>query len=923
MPGRDDAALVMDGNPVNISEDEELEGETERGSGFVINDDGSLTFDEDEGEQEPQDLEFYSNIIDEIGLDAVRMVAFNLHTKIIQDIEDRKPRDIQYKEGLERTGINGPAPGGADFEGASRVTHPILTEGCIDYAARTKREICPPSGPVKAAPYITDEMSSQEKEDRQSRAERKAKYLNYQIQKVITEFVPELEQALVQEPMAGDSYLLFWHDRRIRCEFVSEDRVILPFNASGWSSAERRSIRLEWAEEEFARRVKYSGWRDINATTTANSDPTDTSKILEKHEGKTESGVDRGTVSLIRVEFRHSFEDDKAAGGEEAPYILILDAESGEPICLERNWKDDDDDLKPLPWVVRFPFIPWIGAYSIGFPHIIGGLTSAVTGSLRALMDSAFASSAPTLILLRGAGKHSGQNVRLQIGKMNPIEASAGNNDIRNHVYAPPYNPPSTVLYQLFIELIKEAKGVVRTAMDSMAEEGTNVPVGTQLSRVEQGLMVFSTIHERQHRSMGEVIEIIHRLNSYHLEDEDVIEELGGLVVRPEDFQGPCDVGPVSDPRTFSEVQRINKAQVVLARADAKPALYDQAKTEKYFLRAMRIDDADELLRVDPEPKDTDPINENMMAALGKPIKAYEHQDHETHFIAHVAYMSGLLLTPLMAMPALPLMIAHLKEHAAYWYKHVVGKEIAKISMVYRKMGMPQPELGDAIKHASREAMVKFTGEMQQLTPLIEQGMKLVQSMAPQDPANQANAAQIIQAQAAAKVAEAEMIKAQTAGMKAQMESQLNAQKAKLEQIRAMVDFKAQDQANELAERGMMLADYRTSVDQAIEAVRVAVDSEENQIELMLKASELAARAVDGFNSQVLDQIKEFMGEVKPDKDGKRPKPTSKKIVSRRGADNRLNEIEVDKGDGNKVHLRVERGPDNRITGVVPVETPL
>ena len=43
-----------------------------------------------------------------------------------------------------------------------------------------------------------------------------------------------------------------------------------------------------------------------------------------------------------------------------------------------------------MDWYVEFKFIPWRGAYAIGLPHLIGGLSAALTGSLRALLDAGF-----------------------------------------------------------------------------------------------------------------------------------------------------------------------------------------------------------------------------------------------------------------------------------------------------------------------------------------------------------------------------------------------------------------------------------------------------------------------------------------------------------------------------------------------------
>ncbi len=65
------------------------------------------------------------------------------------DKKSREERDKKYAEGLKRTGLGDEAPGGAQFNGASRVVHPLLIESSIDFASRAMKETFPASGPAK------------------------------------------------------------------------------------------------------------------------------------------------------------------------------------------------------------------------------------------------------------------------------------------------------------------------------------------------------------------------------------------------------------------------------------------------------------------------------------------------------------------------------------------------------------------------------------------------------------------------------------------------------------------------------------------------------------------------------------------------------------------------------------------------------
>ena len=87
----------------------------------------------------------------------------------------RHHHDEQYEEGVRRTGLGDDAPGGAQFQGASRVVHPMLTEACIDFASRAMKELMPPSGPVR------DLILGDVTVEKVKKARRKTALMNWQL----------------------------------------------------------------------------------------------------------------------------------------------------------------------------------------------------------------------------------------------------------------------------------------------------------------------------------------------------------------------------------------------------------------------------------------------------------------------------------------------------------------------------------------------------------------------------------------------------------------------------------------------------------------------------------------------------------------------------------------------------------------------
>ena len=191
---------------------------------------------------------------------------------------------------------------------------------------------------------------------------------------------------------------------------------------------------------------------------------------------------------------------------------MTIDESSGKVLALYRNWEANDEKLEKLDWYVEFKFIPWRGAYAIGLPHLIGGLSAALTGALRALLDAAHINNSQTLLKLKG-GRIGGQSDRIEPTQVVEIEGAPGVDDVRKIAMAMPFNPPSSVLYQLLGWLTDAAKGVVTTAEEKIGDANNNMPVGTAQALIEQGAKVFSSIHARLHRSQTKSLAIISRLN--------------------------------------------------------------------------------------------------------------------------------------------------------------------------------------------------------------------------------------------------------------------------------------------------------------------------------------------------------------------------------------------------------------------------
>ena len=796
--------------------DEDLEVEDTEDGGAVIR----MTNERDVADKKAH----FANIVDEVDQSILAGVVVDLLDKIERDKDARSKRDKLYEEGLRRTGLGDDAPGGAQFSGANKVVHPMLVEACVDFSARFMKEVFPPSGPVKS------KIMGEAEPEKLEKARRKADFMNWQTTQQMPELRGELEQLSTQLPLGGGQYLkLMWSPqwKRPTAEFIAIDDIYLPFAATNFYSAERKTHVQYVTKSEFNRRVKAGMYAEVDLGSPDQIEFSKATVANDKIEGREDTSYNEDGLRTIFEIYTHL---DFGDGME--PYIISIDKSTRKALSLYRNWEPEDDRRKELDWIVEFPFVPWRGAYPIGLTHMIGGLSGAATGALRALLDSAHIQNIPTLLKLKGGP--GGQTINVQPTEVVEIEGGALVDDIRKLAMALPFNGPSPTLFQLLGFLVDAGKGVVQTSFEKLSDQNPNAPVGTTLALIEQGMVVFSSIHSRLHNSMARVFQILHRINSAYLTEEDIEAMENGLDVKPEDFDGPMDVVPVSDPAIFSEAQRFAQVQAVQARAAAMPQMYDLRKVEEMFLRNLKLS-PDDVLQPQPGQDDVDPVSENVAASLGRPVYVLPKQDHVAHIQTHLAFLKSPMfgMNPAIIKTYIYPMAQHLRDHLLNFYL---------------------TQAHQAVQRAERENLISNEAEQQvrvivKVQQIIEQQLanfaqdlakidEIAQQFAPQPPQMpQDNSMQIAQLNAQVQQLALQQ-RAQTDAARLQLEQQKAAQNAQADAA-ALAD-KQQARAQDLQREQLrqVAESQRTAAE--IDA-RLQMNDSDNATAMRLAAAEIAS----------------------------------------------------------------------------------
>lgn len=713
----------------------------------IENEDGSVVVNFTPKKSPKDAPEFYANLAEVFDESELQSIAVEYLDFIDVDKESRKQRDKQYEEGLRRTGLGKDAPGGATFDGASKVVHPVMAESCVDFAASSTRELLPPDGIVKS------NIKGKADRIKEETANRKVEFMNWQLTEQIPEFRDEMEQLLTQLPLGGSQFLKWRYDAeqtRPTCEWVPIDNILLPYSSTNFYTAQRVTEVQDITEDTFLQRVEAGIYVDIDSEYTSDAPLTEQTRseaANDKIEGKDIPSKNIDNLRRIyEVTCFMRLDDDPETEGKRAPYILTIDETTSKVLALYRNWECNDEKLEKLDWFVEFKFIPWRGAYAIGLPQLIGGLSAALTGALRALLDAAHINNSQTLLKLKG-GRIGGQSDRIEPTQVVEIEGAPGVDDVRKIAMPMPFNQPSSVLFSLLGWLTDAAKGVVTTAEEKIGEANNNMPVGTTQALIEQGAKVFSSIHARLHRSQAKSLNIISRINHWYLDEMD---NQSGTEIEVRDFSYNNDVRPVSDPNIFSESQRLAQNQALLQMAtSAPPGMFDIRAVYRRVLNQLKIPSVEEVLPNPLGASESNPALENVSMTMGRPAAAYPDQDHISHIKIHLEYAENPAYggNPVIGPVFAPHALEHIKQHLTLHYLQSMRSYVAQAAGGKDVLNLHQENALDLeaqqalalasqmVDQDSKENMAQYVKQISALAQKVAQAQQAQQeNMANADP---------------------------------------------------------------------------------------------------------------------------------------------------------------------------------------------
>ena len=691
--------------PAKTGETVELEPGTDNPMVEITEDVGAIVGEQERIIEDTHDANL-AELIDETELNNI---ASELQGFYEDDLSSRDEWEQAYKKGLDLLGLKYDERS-QPFQGASGVTHPLLTESVTQFQAQAYKELLPAGGPVRT--QVIGEVTK-EKEDQ---AQRVKEFMNYQIMHVMEEFDPDLDQMLFYLPLSGSTFKKIYYDAslgRAVSKFVPSDDLVVPYNAVNLEQAERVTHVIKKSENEV-RKLQVTGfYRDVDIRTL------DEQNELEEKErqlsGVRKVGYSDGDYTLLEVHANLDIPGFEREDGIKVPYIVTIDEGSGNVLSIYRNYREDDDKLRKTQYFVHYKFLPGLGFYGLGLIHMLGGLSRTATAALRQLIDAGTLANLPAGFKARGLRIRDDDNP-IQPGEFRDVDAPSG--DLRQGLLPLPYKGADPTLFQLLGFVVQAGKEFATVADQKIGDSvAANAPVGTTMALMERGMRVMSAIHKRLHYAQRIEFKLLAKIFSESLDPSYPYDVVGGVQsIKTADFDDKIDILPVSDPTIFSMSQRVTLAQTQLQLAQAAPQMHNLYEAYRRMYQAMGVQNVDAILPVPTPPQPQDPGIENGSALLGKPIQAFRNQNHMAHIDSHRAFFSSILVKN--NLQTMTILEAHIMEHMSLQAREEVEQEMQKdLAEIAQQFGgnIPQEEqikLQELVESKVAERITEMTEKM-------------------------------------------------------------------------------------------------------------------------------------------------------------------------------------------------------------------
>jgi hypothetical protein len=573
------------------------------------------------------------NLADKIDQTELARICGDLCNGIDSDDRSRSQWLEARARGIDLLGLKLDDPkadfaSGAPLEGMSTVRDPILLEACIRFMSNASAELLPASGPVK----VRNDGAGNAQNDQQ--AEMLEKDLNAYLTTTASDYYPDTRRMLFSTGFGGSGFKKIYHSplrNRPVSEYVDAKDLIVSNAAVDLTSAARVTQVVRMKQSDMVRMQILGVYRHVDLFPQANAGDAVDRKLasIQGISPNSQSRPEDQDYELwecyCELDIRgYEHTKDGAPTGLPLPYRVTIDKASQQILEIRRNWDEDDPEYQARKTFVEFSYIKAFGFYGIGLLHILGNIATALTAGTREVLDAGMLANFPGFLYIQnGSSRQMTNHFRVPPGGGAPLQGN-GNMAIKDMVMPLPYREPGPAFMTFLGSLRETGQRVGNMAEIGVGEGKQNAPVGTTLALIEQAMKVEGAVHKGLHASQSEELRLLKKC--FQEDPESLWRHSKRKTTKWNADQliaalNNVDLVPQADPNTPSHMHRVMKWTAVKQLQSANPALYDAKKVDENILKAIGIDNPEELFAPPQQPGAPPPDPRLLVAGINAQIQ--------------------------------------------------------------------------------------------------------------------------------------------------------------------------------------------------------------------------------------------------------------------------------------------------------------
>jgi len=479
----------------------------------------------------------------------------------------------------------------------------------------------PPPPPPEDQPISDDDLAGALEKD-----------MNHYLTVTAKEYIPDTDRMLFYIGFGGDGFKKVFNcplRQRPVSESVDAEDLIVSNAATALANCGRITHRIRMRKSILKRMQIIGAYRDVELNTPSPPQPTpvDVKKAEIAGENVNVQRPQDRDYEILEIYCELDLDDfapkHLRKEGLPLPYRVTIERQSRQVLSVIRNWNEDDKQALPKQFFVQFPFVRGLGFYGLGFIHILGNTTIALTALWREIIDAGMFANFPGFLYLKALGRQLTNQFRVPPGGGVGLDGGPGQ-DIRSMVMALPYKEPGAAITSFTSHIEEVGQRLGMTGQTEVGEGKQDAPVGTTLALIEQATKIMDSAHKRLHAAQAEEFQL---LKERFKEDPEALwrhNKRPTLPWKKEMLLSALenhDLVPVADPNNPTSLHRVAKAQALQQLQQTYPNLYNPLAINQRILRTVDID-PEGLFNETPTPDKPDP----RLVAIQEKAKASQMQ---------------------------------------------------------------------------------------------------------------------------------------------------------------------------------------------------------------------------------------------------------------------------------------------------------